>query len=163
MSKLLNHRISFNCDLFMTVQAPADADTKALEQLAIEAIRELFDDGDTITAIPLPVGRTDAREDVEYDMTVYVRRVVTPGTTESDPDDADTELENFTIENVDDPEGDSLRAQISGLTRAQIVAALENVSIQCNDDEPTETLAEALAVNIEDETIDISEVPGLDA
>ena len=39
------------------------------------------------------------------------------------------------------------------LERHNIVQLLENVSIQCYDEEPTDELREALRVNIEDGTI----------
>lgn len=46
--------------------------------------------------------------------------------------------------------------KINWLDRAQIVALLEGVSIQCYDHETIEELKEALVANIEDGTIPLS-------
>lgn len=46
-------------------------------------------------------------------------------------------------------------AAIEALDRAEIVALLESVSIQCYDHETTEELREALRVNIDDGTISL--------
>ena len=49
-------------------------------------------------------------------------------------------------------------ALVSALTREQCVGLLESVSIECRDDETVETLREAVAANIEDNTLAYSEV-----
>jgi len=48
---------------------------------------------------------------------------------------------------------------IDQLDRDQIVSLLESISIQCYDNESTETLREALIVNVEDGTLDPSQIP----
>ena len=54
----------------------------------------------------------------------------------------------------------NLRERLNRLDRSQIVTLLESVSIACYDSESTDELREALAVNIEDGTIDESSLPG---
>lgn len=46
----------------------------------------------------------------------------------------------------------------SRLSREECIELLTGVSIQCYDHETTEELREAVAVNIEDGTIDVSEI-----
>lgn len=53
----------------------------------------------------------------------------------------------------------SLQAKLNWLTRQEIVALLEAHGFQCYDDESTPTLRTALRVNIEDKTIQESEIP----
>ena len=48
--------------------------------------------------------------------------------------------------------------KLTWLEREHVVNLLQDASIQCYDDEPTEELREALKVNIEDGTIDWDDV-----
>jgi hypothetical protein len=90
--KQLTHRIAFNCDLFLDIDAPEDATSEDLEKLVIAKIRKAADDPNSdINEVGLNGLDINNRLDGAR---IYPR--VTP-----DRDlDGGSVLENFTIENV---------------------------------------------------------------
>jgi hypothetical protein len=99
----MRHRVAFTCDLFMDVDAPAEASTKDLEQEVIKQIRALFDnDKDSnIVHVAIPIGRRTVFQRINPDMVVYLRDGRTPNVIDAmGTADEDVELENFKL--VDD-------------------------------------------------------------
>ena len=87
--KLLTHRIAFNCDLFLDIDAPETATSADLEKLVVATIREAASDPDNHI------------NDVGLDINGHrgFRARIYPRVT---PEGSELCLENFTIENVEE-------------------------------------------------------------
>ena len=94
------HRVAFNCDLFMTITTDsADTDGMELERLAVQAIRAASP-SDLLLLTDIGLGVQGL-----YGAAVYPRHSTAPPDSACPEDDAQVQLENFTVEDCSEVTG----------------------------------------------------------